>query len=320
MVSIVVCACTYKRPAGLSKLLGGLAEQTVAAANPGEHAPPRVSVVIVDNECSDKARQICDEYSRRLPFPLTYVREPIQGISFARNACLRNLPPDCDFFAFIDDDEVPTPDWLEQLMLAQQVTGADVVQGRVVPEFDAGTPSWIANGGFFGIPQRSHGLEIQPLADHQQLDRAATNNVLVRTACVRELGLEFDPDFASSGGSDTLFFLTLHGKGCRIVFAHGAIVHDCIPPSRANFRYMFMERFRVASTVALLEAKTGHSPPRVALAGTGVNHMALGFRRILKACLSGNWQADRFATGAFRIASGMGKIAAALGFRYRHYT
>ena len=36
----------------------------------------------------------------------------------------------------IDDDEIASPDWLEQMVGAAEATGADVVGGPVFPNFD----------------------------------------------------------------------------------------------------------------------------------------------------------------------------------------
>jgi hypothetical protein len=66
-----------------------------------------------------------------------------------------HIAPTCDFFAFIDDDEIPDPNWLEQLLLTQARTGADVVRGCVEPILPDGSPTWIKDGHFFGWP-RSH--------------------------------------------------------------------------------------------------------------------------------------------------------------------
>jgi succinoglycan biosynthesis protein ExoM len=70
-----------------------------------------------------------------------YVQEPRRGISYARNTCLDHVARDAEFFAMIDDDEVPELDWLEQLLCAQARAGADVVRGPVVPDFPEGAPA-----------------------------------------------------------------------------------------------------------------------------------------------------------------------------------
>jgi succinoglycan biosynthesis protein ExoM len=316
-LSVAVCACTYQRPDGLRAMLDGIAGQTFTIT-----LKPALHVVIADNEGSDQARDICAEFQVRTRVPLTYVHEPQRGISYARNACLDHLPTDCDFFAFIDDDEVPAPDWLAQLLLAQHATNADVVQGRVVPTFDDGTPNWIARGDFFGRPRRSYDLELPEVEDLGETGYAGAGNALVRVAAVRQCSaLRFDPDLAFSGGEDTLFFRTLRAQGYRIVFSSSAVVYEHVPPTRANFRYMCVERFRVANINALSEGKLSAqiAASRFASVRHGIWHIFMGFRRVFKTLLSKKRPKDRFAVGAFHAAYGLGIIAAAFGFKYQHY-
>lgn len=313
--SVAVCACTYRRPEGLRALLEGLERQTFAAVQ-----PPVVHVVIVDNEGSGTARQLCEEFKRRSGTSLTYVYEPQLGIPYARNACLANVPAACEFICFIDDDEVPKEDWLDQLLLAQQYTDADAVAGKVVAMFADGTPAWIAVGGFFGAPRRSFGLDMPKVQDLQALDRAATNNVMVRAATVRTLNLRFDSAFAFSGGSDTMFFRTLHKHQGRIVFAELAVVYDHIPRAWAALPYMLRDRFRVANNNVLIDALIdGKARPERKLALDGAKHIGLGVRRIAKTLLSRKRPADRFAVAAFHMAYGLGVVTGALGFKFQHY-
>ena len=63
-----------------------------------------------------------------------YVHEPRPGISHARNRGVAEAKG--DFVAFIDDDELPAPNWLESLLLTQRTYRADVVLGPVRPVFD----------------------------------------------------------------------------------------------------------------------------------------------------------------------------------------
>lgn len=312
---VAVCACTHRRPQGLVALLEGLERQQFSVL-----PRPAIQTVIADNEGSTQTRQICDQFRERSGMRMTYVHEPERGIPYARNACLDHLPPDCEFFAFIDDDEVPAADWLEQLLLAQVRAKADVVAGKVMPILPEGTPSWIVSGGFFGSPRRWLELDVPHRQDLQVLECAATNNVLVRLEPVRLLGLRFETEFAFSGGSDALFFRTLHKAGYGIAFAERAVVYDHIPASRATLRYMCRERFRIANNSVLIDAMLeGRSRPEHRRALEGLGQIGRGARRVAKTLLSGRRSADRLALGAFHTAYGLGIIAGALGYRYQHY-
>lgn len=317
-LKVCVCACTFRRPDGLAKMLDGVAGQTFSIM-----PRPALHVVIADNECSDRTRQICIEFERQSGIAVTYVREPRRGISFARNACLDNIPDGFEFFASIDDDEIPEPDWLERLLEAQAATGADVVQGRVVAVFDEGTPRWIIQGNFFGRPRRLFNLDFHERENLQELESAGTGNVLIRAALLRNERTRFDPALALTGGEDTRFFKSLRVQGGSMIYAHHAVVHERYPAARANFRYMITERFRMGNVrgrVVLMDAEALARPAvRRALLSQSAAHLRLGVRRIAKTLVSKKRQTDRFAVGAFEAAYGLGIFTALAGFKYEHY-
>ena len=220
-------------------LLGGLAAQRFAAV-----PRPRFDVVIVDNEGSSEAAAICAKAGPTTGLAVRYVQEPRRGISYARNTCLDHVARDAEFFAMIDDDEVPELDWLEQLLCAQARAGADVVRGAVVPVFPESAPAWIRDGDFFGWPKQRRVRAGTALSDGAELTSASSNNALVRAAAVRALDLRFDPTLALTGGEDALFFRQMKLAGCKIIYASGARVREAVSPDRATFTYLWRVHYR----------------------------------------------------------------------------
>lgn len=299
-------------------MLDGLARQTVAAM-PG----PSLCAVVADNEGSEAARRVCVEFQGRSGIHLSYVHEPRRGISFARNACLDNIPATCDFFAFIDDDEVPEPDWLERLLEAQAATGADVVQGPVYPLFEPGAPKWAAAGEFFGWPRRNWRGTLPELAEYQELDEAYTNNVFVRADGVRRTGLRFDPVFALSGGEDVMFFKALKAAGNRIVYAPRARVGETVPRERATLWYRLRLEYRIANSPLPRRPKA----KKRTLVGkvvrgwreSGGAKIASGIGHLCGSVLSGKPSMERTVVAGLRVAYGIGQAARALGLTYHPY-
>jgi len=319
-VFVTVCACTYRRPQGLRALLDGLARQRFRATR-----APQLALVIADNEGSAEAERACAAFRSASPLALRYVREPRRGIPWARNACLDHVPPESDFFAMIDDDEVPEPDWLDELLRAQAASGADVVQGAVVPRFPEAAPAWMREGSFFGWPNQRLVEKSEAPVDGQALGSAATNNVLVRCAAVRKLDLRFDTRVGLRGWDDALFFRALARGGARIVYAARARVVEIVPPERATLRYLLRVEYRQGNKklpIKLLfrEPSAGERArlrARTALRGAAA--LGSGAWWIARASLAGAQRPRRFAIGALRVASGAGMLASVFGARYEHY-
>ena len=321
-VFITITACTYRRLPGLRALLDGIARQRFDAI-----AAPRLAVVIADNEGSEAARAACESFARASSIPVTYVHEPRRGIPFARNAALDRLDDACDFIAIIDDDEVPEPGWLEELVRAQQASGADVVQGRVVPRFPEAAPRWIREGPFFGWPASLFDESPPALADGASLPSAATNNTLVRRAALGDPPLRFDTRFPFLGWDDALFFRTLRRDGARIVFSDRARVNEIVPPERARLRYLLRVAYRQGNKK--LGMKLAFKKPDAGLGARirlllrsairGLAAIAEGVAALALAPLHGGAVRRRAAIATLRIAGGVGMLASVGGVRFEHY-
>lgn len=301
--------------------MDGLAAQTFAT-----FARPHLDVVIVDNEGSAEAKAICERIRGETGLAVRYLHEPRRGIPYARNAGLDQVAPGVEFVAMIDDDEVPEPDWLEQLLLAQARTAADVVRGAVVPVLPEDAPAWIRTGDFFGWPKPQRGEGGHVLADGAELASASSNNVLVSAAALRALKLRFDPTLTFTGGTDALFFRQMKLAGCKIVYAEGARVREIVPPQRATFAYLWRAHYKQGCNKVprklRLEKNGGvwrpvrmvvkRIPRELAEIGGGTLATArpLLAGRADMACLSG---------GLLRIAKGLGGLAGLLGVRFAYY-
>jgi glycosyltransferase involved in cell wall biosynthesis len=115
-LTVTVVICTRNRPALLEKCLAA-----VAVLDP---APEKV--LVIDNSEGDKeTERAAGERSTR------YLVEPIPGLSHARNRGLAEC--DTDVVAFLDDDAVPSPGWLGNLIAPFADEKIAASTGRVVP-------------------------------------------------------------------------------------------------------------------------------------------------------------------------------------------
>lgn len=299
MQRVAVCTITLHRPDGLRALLGGLA----GLEDPDP--PVDVCVVVVDNDPAGSARPIVEAVDLR--WPVRYAVEPTRGISFARNRAVA-LAPDADFVAFVDDDEVPHPRWLAELLDVQARTGADVVTGPVLPRFTEPPPAWALRGRFFERPRFPTGREIH---------YAYTGNVLIAGRLVRAHPDPFDVRFGLTGGEDTHFFLRARLEGARIVWADDAVVTETVPPSKVKVGWIAARAFRRGSTLSLCLRFLQDSPRRRIRRTThGMLRMGLGMVTLLSGLARGR---VAFVRGVQEVAFGLGLIAGLFGRSLEEY-
>lgn len=310
---VAVCVITYKRPEGLKRLLDGLAALTFQETA----APSLLKIVVADNDPAGSARAVCEDILPDYPWPLAYRIEPRRGIPYARNAsvALARDAPAADFMAFVDDDEVPEPSWLGELLRVQRLHGADVVAGPAVAHLDGQAPGWVERGGFFRRARFPTGFSPEPVY-------VATNNVLVRSGVLEKVGEAnggkvFDERYAMSGGSDTNLFMRVDRAGYKVVWADGAVVRDRIPASRANARWLLQRSYRFGNTHALCERDLEPSIAARALrVAKAAKQILQGLVLVPPSVLLGR----HALVGALRwVCRGAGMLTGVLGIRYQEY-
>lgn len=244
-MNVAICIITCQRPEGLKRLLTGLSELTFQKCQ-----PEKIEVIVVDNDAEGSASSVCESLSS-LRWPIHYYIEPRRGIPVARNRAIKCTREGTDFIAFIDDDEVPTPEWLDELLDTQRTYEADVVSGPVLPYFKEQAPKWILKGQFFERERYSTGFALK---------FTATNNVLIHTRIFKEESIKriFDERFALTGGEDTHFFMRVYNAGYKIVWSDEALVYEWIPKSRTNVKWLLQRAYRGGNTYSLCEIEFGH--------------------------------------------------------------
>jgi glycosyltransferase involved in cell wall biosynthesis len=218
---ITVCVCTYRRPELLRRLLEELRRQE----SDGSFG---FSVVVADNDAGRAAEPVVAQCAAASPFPVRYCVETRQNIAMARNMALSHVQG--DFIAFIDDDEYPSPSWLQQMLqvcLAREVAG---VLGPVKPYFEPEPPRWVRKGGFYERPGHPTGLKL-PWSETR------TGNVLFRRDIIAGEEQVFRQEFGT-GGEDQDFFRRMMERGHVFVWCDEAPVYELVPPARLQVGFL----------------------------------------------------------------------------------
>jgi glycosyltransferase involved in cell wall biosynthesis len=300
-VKVAICVATYRRPQGLTRLLEAIGRLVLGDPE------PEVCVVLIDNDPDGTAAEPFRAAADRLRWPIIYLHEPRRGISHARNRAVEWAKESVDFIAFVDDDEIPDPDWLDQLLTVQRQHNADVVTGPVLSVFEVPVPSWLAREPAFERPRFPTGTRV---------DVARTGNVLIRVAKLGDTH-RFDARFGLSGGGDTLLFLQLLQAGSSIVWADEAVVDEWVPANRATALWSLKRAFRAGNAWSLCEREVWPSRMvRVLRLAKGVVRVVQGVALLPTAIVLG----QRGAVRALRfICLGAGNAAGVLALRYQPY-
>lgn len=301
-MKVAVCVISYQRPDGLRRLLASLSNLVF------RDDPPELEIVVVDNDADRSAVTVCDALRGGSAWPLRYEVEPQRGIAFARNKAVECVVDHTDFIAWIDDDEVAEPAWLDELLRVQRETEADIVTGPVEPCFPEPVALWIVRGRFFESRRHRTG---------ERVDVAYTHNVLVASEVFRAMGKYFSAEFAMTGGSDSDFFRRAYGAGHTIVWADAALVREWIPPSRACASWLIRRAYRAGITMAVIAMK---QTPRwrtrlLSVAKAGV-WFVIGVTVLLGGFVLGR---AVMVKGLRFMAYGVGTLVSLFGARFEEY-
>lgn len=273
----VVCVCTYKRPMPLRATLQAIA---------GADLHPNTELVVVDNEPSAGTREILRQVA-----PWAHlVDEPQRGITFARNTAIRKaLALGADVISFIDDDDIPDPAWLRELLIAYDPPPApkpDVVYGCELTE----------DGEVHAI--------------------RGSGNILLSREILERIGDPwFDNRFALIGGSDRDLFNRIGKIGGHFGRSDRSTIIRGFDPNRKTLRGRFMRDFKMGANRVIMNCPEMGDPP----VGKRLRKFAFSIvaqmPKIITKPHKRKWRRKLLTSTAML----MGGIYASLGGRYQYY-
>ncbi|NJL19644.1 MAG: glycosyltransferase [Leptolyngbyaceae cyanobacterium SM1_3_5] len=301
-MSIAVCVITCLRPDGLHRLLEGLAAQQFT-----KNARPNIQIVVVDNDAEGSAQSVCEKFTAKHDLRLDYDIEKQRGIPFARNHAVDMAKDNVDFIAIIDDDEVPTKNWLDELMVAQKEFEADILTGPVDPHFMEPTADWLHN--FFGSGNLPNGQNLL-----HNYGYAYTSNLLAKAELFQHL--RFDERFAVTGAEDTHLFMQVFDKGYKAVWANNALVTEWLPASRTNLRWLWQRAYSRGNRFAFCELARNRA------LRTKIQRLAKGGFRLMQGvgiAIISVGRRSMFVRGVQTACLGAGMITGSFGVEYQEY-
>ncbi len=241
-ITTVVCVPTYRRPELLARTLASLAAQV--------NVRP-FAVIIVDNDGAGRAGAVvATEWLAGGRLAGLAIVEPKQGNCNAYNAawrCALTRFAHARFICGIDDDETADPDWLSRLVAGAEGSGAGIVGGSVVPEFEDPLAERYRLHPVF----RSHYGETGSVPIIY-----SSANYLIRREVIEASGYPFlDPAFNFTGGGDTDFFTRAKARGVRFHWQQDARMGEIMPARRTQWDWISARSYRNGMISAMIERK-----------------------------------------------------------------
>ncbi|WP_236794535.1 glycosyltransferase [Amycolatopsis sp. GM8] len=248
--TVVICAYTERRWDDLVAAVAGVRAQTA----------PVAEIILVIDHNPELEQRAAAGFSGVLVVPNTGRR----GLSGARNTAIELAKG--DVLAFLDDDAVPEPDWLEQLLDGYRdprvlaVGGAarpvwpDGERSRLLPARGAGTGEldWVVGCTYTG----------QPVTDTPVRNLMGCNMSFRREAF--QLAGLFTEDLGRVGRTplgceETELCIRLEqaSPGALIVFRPSSVVRHRVTPDRLTWRYLRRRGWGEGISKALVSRSVG---------------------------------------------------------------
>lgn len=300
-LNIAVGVLTYKRPDGIAKLLEAMQRQKMSVER-----PYRLTMVIVDNDAAGSGEAAVSPFENVPQFTLKYAVEKRQGIPIARNRALDEAPVGTDLFCFLDDDEWPVENWLDDMLAIRASTGADCVYGPVEPVYPPNPATYFIKARVF---------ERKKNKDGQLIGYAASNNVMFDYPLIRSWNLRFEERMRYTGGTDYLFFNQAVRRGMKIHWASAALVYDIVPASRMTWKWVLQRQYRLGNTFSVSDMLYGNCKRRLYRLAYGAARVGLGLAMTPAIIVSPYWGMKALS----HLLRGAGMVSGILGHFYQEY-
>lgn len=236
-ISVVIC--TYNRASYIQDALSSLYAQTLDKS--------LFEVLVVNNNSTDDTEIVCRQFIDGHPeMNTTFLNEPRQGASFARNtgSALARSPLLC----FMDDDAVATSDYLERIIrFFGQHADAGGLGGRIIPRYIPAEPKWMSYYVSSLVGNFDYAPEVKVFEPGKY---PLESNMIVRKADFDRIGgfnsaLPGVVGTLRIGGEGKDFFLRLQALGNRIYYDPAIKVDHVVEVKKLTREYMY----RVASGI-----------------------------------------------------------------------
>ncbi len=245
-----------------------LLERALRYLNEARHpANWDVDALVVANACTDRTHTLLDLYTRIASesdtrgtrLRLRWVAEPRMGKSHALNCAIPLLTS--DWVAFVDDDHRVDVAYLESICeAAAAYPEADILCGRILPDWDGSEPAWVHDQGpnrIYPLPVPRYDLGDSPLASPHEVTTPGGGNLVLRTALFDRVGdfsTAYGPVGRGLGGAeDHEWVLRAIAAGARVQYVPDIVQYHYVDPTRLKLRYLLRKAYERTGSAVRLE-------------------------------------------------------------------
>jgi glycosyltransferase involved in cell wall biosynthesis len=245
-VSVIIC--THNRAPLLRKGLDSLRGQSLTCGD-------GIEILVVDNASTDETQDLVESFQSTTG-NVRYIFESTLGLSHARNRGVREAHG--ELVAFIDDDAIAEPGWLDALVHAFHGVEPkpDCVGGRIEPIWQVPKPGWFPHSllGYLSI------LDLGDEAHWCDIPREhlVGCNIAFRRNALLELG-GFNTELGRKGqslkGNEEIELLRrMKQRGQGVFYEPCAVVRHFIPRERLTKRWLVRRLYAEGLSDGVLRA------------------------------------------------------------------
>lgn len=225
-ISVVIC--TYNRIDLLIRTLNALSIQTISP----------FEIIVVDNNSSDKTKDIVQQFIKTTNQRLIYLFEPKQGATIARNA--GGFLAKGNVIAFLDDDVIPKEDYIENLIKAFSEKELDYIGGGIELEYLVPKPDWLDDRLAGILAYCDYGNNIIEFPCQGKKYPISANIAIKKEIFEAVNGFlqnELNYKWSKPCNDDILFGTKVHKAGYKLTYLPNITVKHLIPKERLTVDY-----------------------------------------------------------------------------------
>jgi len=252
---------TRNRAASMDRVLNSL----VSLQNPGWP----YEIIMVDNGSTDTTRQVAESYQQTSLPQLRYVFEHNPGLHNGRHRGAFEARG--QVLCYLDDDVKVDPLWLKSVVETFETTGAVLVGGKILPEYEQTPPDWVKE---FVKSVGNYGYNIGQLTlidlgeQIREIDPIYVwgANFSIRKDVLFECG-GFRPDSMPKelldlrGDGETGLSRAIKQKGYKAFYHPRAMVRHCISKDRLTVEYFCARMFSQGISDSFTEIRNAGKLP-----------------------------------------------------------